>query len=93
MIPGKEIIVNVISSPDLGGQEMKKTITPRLLLDLLAVGSVDLELWGQSEMAKLVGVGPRSEGCALVKVWSPDIRREVIDQVAIEDIRGVNLSV
>lgn len=72
---------------------MKKTITPKLLLDLLEVGSVDLELWGQSEMAKLVGAGTQSEGYALAKVWSPEIRREVIDLVAITDIRGVKLNV
>ena len=72
---------------------MKKVITPKLLLDLLEVGSVDLELWGQSEMAKLVGAGTQSEGYALAKVWSTEIRREVIDLVAITDIRGVKLSV
>ncbi|WP_044027252.1 hypothetical protein [Corynebacterium glutamicum] len=72
---------------------MKKTITPKLLLDLLAIGSVDLELWGQSEIAKLVGAGMRSEGYALAKVWSPEIRREVIDLVAITDIKGMKVSV
>ena len=75
---------------------MKKVITPELLLDLLEVGSVDLELWGESEMAKLVGAGKKSEGeeaYAIAKVWSPEIRREVIDLVAIEDIKGVKLSV
>ncbi len=96
MISGKEIIVNISTSPSKGGQEMKKTITPKLLLDLLEVGPVDLELWGESEMAKLVGAGKKSESdeaYAIAKVWSTELRREVIDLVAITDIRGVKLSV
>ena len=71
---------------------MSKTYTPQLLLSMLETGSVELELWGDVEPAKLVGVGADPNGYALVKVWDRETCREVIELVELSVIKEVRLS-
>lgn len=66
-------------------------VSPHMLLDMLQLGSVELELWGDPGEAKLVGVGAKDEGYALVKVREA-AGREVIEIVPLSVIKEVRLS-
>ncbi|ALC05952.1 hypothetical protein CDES_07725 [Corynebacterium deserti GIMN1.010] len=86
--------MNSISLPPSGESTVKKSrITPQLLLGLLAAGAVELELWGEQEPAKLVGVGEGETPYALAKVWNTDLRRETIELVPFNEIKEVRASV
>lgn len=69
----------------------KPIANPHMLLDMLQLGSVELELWGDPGEAKLVGVGAKGDGYALVKVRD-EAGREVIEIVPLSLIKEVRLS-
>lgn len=61
------------------------------LLGMLEIGSVELELWGDPNVSKLIGVGFEGEGYALVKVRD-EAGREAVEIIPLNVIKEVRLS-